>query len=157
MDILSKYASEIIASCALVLTVYQAWSQHRQNCISLKPHLDLFTERFFNNGVGRIEIYLVNNGLGPAFIETFDIALGDNSYSVKEALTALFGDRSDAFNYTELSKGYAIAHNQRIRLLSVNFPAKDWAEVNGLEESINSLKLSINYKSVHGQAFSLNE
>ncbi|AVF95390.1 hypothetical protein AL552_17335 [Vibrio diabolicus] len=157
MEILSKYASEIIALCALFLTVYQASSQRRQNRISLKPHLDLFTERFFNNGVGRIEIYLINNGLGPAFIETFDIALGDKNYSARDALTALFGDRSDAFNYTELSKGYAIAHNQRIRLLSVNFPAKDWAEVSGLEESINSLELRINYKSVHGQAFSLNE
>ncbi|MCF9094347.1 hypothetical protein, partial [Vibrio parahaemolyticus] len=72
MEILSQYASEIIALCALFLTVYQASSQRRQNRISLKPHLDLFTERHFNNGVGRIEIYLINNGLGPAFIETFE-------------------------------------------------------------------------------------
>ncbi|ENY5168439.1 TPA: hypothetical protein ACMDWL_004407 [Vibrio parahaemolyticus] len=157
MEILSQYASEIIALCALFLTVYQANSQRRQNRISLKPHLDLFTDRYFNNGVGRIEIYLINNGLGPAFIETFEITLGDKNYSAKDARTALFGDRSDEFNYTELSKGYAIAHNQRIRVLSVNFPAKDWAEVNGLEESISSLELSINYKSVHGQLFSLNE
>ncbi|EGQ7830716.1 hypothetical protein [Vibrio parahaemolyticus] len=157
MEILSQYASEIIALCALFLTVYQASSQRRQNRISLKPHLDLFTERHFNNGVGRIEIYLINNGLGPAFIETFEITLGDKNYNAKDALTVLFGNRSDEFNYTELSKGYAIAHNQRIRVLSVNFLAKDWAEVNGLEESISSLELSINYKSVHGQLFSLNE
>ncbi|HGE6060326.1 TPA: hypothetical protein ACGGS8_003611 [Vibrio cholerae] len=157
MELLSKYASEIIALCALFLTMYQASSQHRQNRISLKPHLDIFTERFFNKGVGRIEIYLINNGLGPAFVDTFDIKLGDKKYKASEALTALFGDRTDEFNYTELSKGYAIAHNQRIRLLSVNFPAKAWSEVNALEETINTLELDIQYKSVHGQAFTLHE
>lgn len=157
MDILSKYASEVIALCALFLTVYQANSQRRQNRISLKPHLDLFTERFFDNGVGRIEVYLINNGLGPAFVETFGIKLDDKNYNARDALKALFGDQSDEFNYAELVKGYGITHNQRIRLLSVNFPAKGWDDVNDFEESVNSLELRINYKSIHGQVFSLND
>ncbi|MFA0026449.1 hypothetical protein AB4369_26500, partial [Vibrio sp. 10N.261.49.A5] len=106
---------------------------------------------------GRIEVYIINNGLGPAFIETFDVKVFDKDYKARDALKALFGDQSDGFNYAELVKGYGIAHNQRIRLLSVNFPARGWDEVNGFEETINSLDLRVNYKSIHGQIFSLND
>jgi len=151
VEVLTNYGSEIIALCALVFTVWHARAQRIHNQLTLKPHLDTFTERNKSDNVGRIEIQLINNGLGPAFIESFEVLVGDEVYEAKFALEALLGPRNDIANYTVLGNGYAIAHNQKVMLLALTFPVSSWADIDKMENDLESLNLKIIYKSVHGK------
>ena len=65
-------ASAIIAVCALVLTIYQARLARRHNRLSVRPLLSSFVEQV-SGPDARITFSLVNNGLGPALVDSFEV------------------------------------------------------------------------------------
>ncbi|MBE8733937.1 hypothetical protein [Aeromonas veronii] len=75
-------ASIIIALCAVVLTVHQAYSTNYHNRISLLP---LIQAGFDITDDGQITLYFENAGNGPAIVTGFE-SFGIKSQSIRESL-----------------------------------------------------------------------
>lgn len=72
---LGKCVTEIVAICALGLTLYQAYLFRQHNRLTVRPHLVSFSCRNKRPGQRVLVYSLLNNGVGPAFIKSFRILL----------------------------------------------------------------------------------
>ncbi|WP_423358497.1 hypothetical protein [Pseudomonas citronellolis] len=66
-------ATTIIALCALGLTFWQGHIQLKHNYKSLEPRINSYLKVEGKNQ--KIGIYLINNGLGPAYIENLQVTV----------------------------------------------------------------------------------
>ena len=69
-----------LSICALILTISQAKAIRRHNRLTVRPHLATYTETKADQdrkGVVVVMVKLSNNGLGPAFIKTFNPLLDE--------------------------------------------------------------------------------
>lgn len=155
MGFLSKHSSEIIALCALFFAAWQAFTQRSHNKISVKPHLFTFTKRDKHNETARLQVLLTNNGLGPAFINKFQIFVKGQECEAESAIKATLGALAANSSHTILGDDYAMPHNEEKVLLSVTFPSKSWEEIEAVEERLNRLDLLIHYSSAYGDKFIL--
>lgn len=73
LDWLGTHAAEVIAICALAFTAYQAFLQRQQSRVSVRPHVTTFVNRNRKGNVGELEVILMNNGLGPALLNRFQV------------------------------------------------------------------------------------
>ena len=87
IEFLGKHTAEVIALCALGLTMYQAKVARRHNVLSVQPYITEFTHRKTFPGRGLLAFRLMNHGIGPAFITGFNILLDGNP--VKDVRAAL--------------------------------------------------------------------
>ena len=155
MDSLSKHSSEIIALCALLFTAWQALTQRNHNKITVKPHLFTFTARDKHNETARLQVLLSNNGLGPAFINKFQIFLNEQECEAEAVIKATLGALAENSSHTILGNDYAMPHNEEKVLFSVTFPVKSWEEIELIEEKLNKLDILIQYSSAYGDKFIL--
>lgn len=91
-------SSIIIALCALGISIWQAILTRKHNKLSFKPHLTSWTHKNTQKGFYAIEI--INNGLGPAIIESFSVKVddkriaGEGTEPIQKALKILFPNYS---------------------------------------------------------------
>ena len=146
---LISVGSLFVAVCALVFTAWQLSVQRRHNKISVRPHLFVFTQRSQNNDVYTLQILLINNGLGPAFIDSFQLFHRGREVQPKVVLSEVLGDMMKNSSHTTLGNDYAMPPNEKKVLLSVTFQASSENKVQSLEEKINEIDLVICYSSVY--------
>ncbi len=139
----------------MLFTAWQAFTQRNHNRISVKPHLFTFTTRDKHNDTARLQVLLTNNGLGPAFINKFQIFLKGQECEAEAAIKATLGALANNSSHTTLGNDYAMPHNEEKVLLSVTFPAKNWEEIESIEEKLNKLDILIHYSSAYGDRFTL--
>ena len=83
-------ASIVIASCAVIVSVWHGWVTRKHNKLSCKPHLTTWNYSAEKEGCYAVE--LMNNGLGPALIKEFLIKVdgkvihGEGSKVIEKAL-----------------------------------------------------------------------
>lgn len=70
---LTKISSAIIALCALGYTVWQGKQAQKHNKSSFRPRLVSWSNQDSSKGIYVVDI--INNGLGPALIESFTIKI----------------------------------------------------------------------------------
>lgn len=155
MEILGKYGSELIALCALFFTAWQLSVQRSHNKVSVKPHLFVFRDKDRLNNEGKITVHLINNGLGPAYISDFQVYLDGTVTEANIAVESVFGKRDDGFQYTTLGEEFAIAHGQRVSLISIRFPVECWADIEKMESELDRLQVVVQYKSAYNNKFIL--
>lgn len=151
MDFLGKYTSEIIALCALLFTAWNVYTQRQHNILSVTPHLSRFVTSDQNGEVGAAKLELINNGLGPAFIESFQIYLNGEPCEYDAALDLVTKGMDCKWYRTNLSKGYAIRAGEANDLFSVVFPCKNNEELVAAKERFNVLDVAIKYKCAYGK------
>jgi hypothetical protein len=155
MNWLSHHAAETIALSALFFTAWQAYTQRQHSKISVKPHLFTFTTRDKSNNGARLQVLLTNNGLGPAFINKYQIFLKGQECEAEAALKSVLGNLSSNSSHTTLGNDYAMPQNEVKVLLSVTFPAQSWEDIEVIEKKINQLDLLVNYSSAYGKKYVL--
>jgi len=149
MEILVSISSLIIALCALVFTIWQTYIQRAHNRLSVKPHLFTFTTKDRNNNLARLQVLLKNNGLGPAFINKFQIYYKGQECEPDAAINAALGEWAKNSIRTILGEEYAMSEKESEVLLSVTFPAESDEVVESIEKKINQLDLIIEYSSAY--------
>lgn len=149
MEIFASIASLVVAICALGYTAWQTSVQRAHNRISVKPHLFSFTAREKHNDIARIEVLLINNGLGPAYINNFQIYYKGQPYEPDAAISAALGELSKNSTWTVLGDDYAMPANETKVLLAVTFPAASDEEIDRVEKKIDTLDLVIEYSSAY--------
>jgi hypothetical protein len=123
---------------ALSLINYLSAKQH--NRLSVRPIINIIHEKAaeYNKEqqalVGTLSIVIINNGIGPAIVESFDlfvdgqkiVANDDQKWEyASKKLFALAGDdkppKHFGYGVFNLSKGYCIPSRERIVLFSIKF------------------------------------
>ncbi len=149
MEIIVSTASVVIALCALIFTAWQFYLQRTHNRISVRPHLSMFTTTERHNNEAKLQVLLVNNGLGPAFINHFKVYHNGQECEPNAAVFAVLGDLKENMSVTILGDDYAMPANETRCLLSVTFPALSNENVEQVKDKINSLDIVIEYSSVY--------
>jgi hypothetical protein len=84
---LKSSSSAVISVCALFLTSYQVWATRKHNKLSVQPRLTTYRhiERdVADEKVIRVFAGLRNSGLGPAYIQSFEILVNDVPFLITE-------------------------------------------------------------------------
>lgn len=150
-------ASLFVAACALGLTVYQARSTDYQNRLSVVPQLE-FTEEAPPSG-GNVEIYIENNGLGPARITGMEATVGNQFTRFKSeldwsALSKKLDAVGIAMSEAEVSTLPINAYiRSQQKLLLLRIPVGSIAERAAVRKSLDNLNLNFCYCSLYGDCF----
>lgn len=152
-DWVGHHAAEIIALCALFFTAYQAIIQRRHNILSVKPHITTFTHRNKTKTAGQLQLQLMNNGLGPAFIDRFQVYLAGERCEANAAVNSVLGDLSKNSSITTLGDDYAMRPDEIRSLLVVTFPIASDEQFDTVEQKLNKLDLEVHYSSAYGEKF----
>jgi len=155
-EILGNNAAEVIALCALVFTAYQAYTTRRHNKLSVKPHLTTFVTGDRSADKFSFSAKLMNNGLGPAIIKSYQIYVDGKLSEIKsskqaeDALKELLHDKKViTTSATFLGKDYAMPAKESKDLMAASFMLERDDE---LREIASRLKFDwvIEYESIYG-------
>ena len=150
-------ASLFVAACALGLAVYQARSTDYQNRLSVVPQLE-FTEEAPASGHS-VEVYIENNGLGPARITGIEANVGNDftrfnaelDWSALSKKLGAVGISMDAVEAGTLPTNGYIRAQQKLLLLRI--PVESTAERATVLASLRNLNLNFCYCSLYGDCF----
>ena len=150
-------SSSIIAICALALTIWQAYITRQHNKLSVAPYLTTWSTADGDNGDYLIEI--VNNGVGPALIKTFQVFVdgaeikGDTSELVEKATKILFSNYEYQSANSFLSNGYMMAEKNKHEVLSIKFIGQKKPSYQEYRQTIERARLLIEYESIYKDKF----
>lgn len=151
-----------ISLLTLIIFIYQTNLMREQTRLSVQPYLSV--DSIFNRDEGYFSIELINNGLGPAIIETRNINLKGktydlNLYDLLEENTSLL-DSINTIKSESIDKGTAIPINTGKVLLRI------YAETDLLEKFVGTLislqdnnmfGYEIVYKSIYKEKWKITE
>lgn len=153
---LGNNASNFIAISALALTVWQAAIQRKHNRLSTRPHItdSVVSDVDVENKVASIELFLENNGLGPAFINSFDVTLNDRSITFEGALKSILANEKCTYTHTSLSSGSSIKQGDKFQLLKIEIPSGNQEDLDRINNKSIKSNIEIKYSSIYGESFS---
>ena len=147
----------IIASLGTLFTVvYQTDLIRKQQYASVLPYLELWNSSQSDS----YRLILVNNGIGPAFLEDVSIVYRDSVYRMDPAnflySEILKTDTIRNVTYSNIQKGRLIPPGTRIELLSVVGHTENsdrlWSWFSGDDPDRKELpEIEITYSSVYGE------
>lgn len=145
----------IVASLGTLFTIiYQTNIFRKQQYASVLPYLELWNSR--NDDSYRL--ILINNGIGPAFIEEVNILYKDSTFKmdpavfVQQAIDPI--DTITRMGHSNIGKGRLIPAGARIDLVQVENDSinslKLWSWFSGGDTSRTDIpEIEIRYKSVY--------
>ncbi len=152
-------SSVVIASCALIFSIKQFSLARKHNRLSFRPHLSTWTHRDVDKGFYHIE--LVNNGLGPAVIESFLVKIdgkgisGEGTEPIEKGLKILFPNLAYKSNQSFVAEGYSMAAKERCTIVAIQFTGPQLPSGEFIEHAFNRGSLEISYKSFYEEPFHL--
>jgi hypothetical protein len=148
-------SSFFVALCAFFLTVWQFSVQRRHNRISVKPHLIKTSRTTKRDNLACLEIILINNGLGPAYIDNFQILYKGKICDPDKTLKTVLGSLMRNSSITILGDDYAVSEKQVIVLLSIIFSFQAENEIEAVTKKLNDFDVLIDYSSAYEKLASL--
>lgn len=141
--------SFVVALSALLFTAWQFIVQRKHNRISVKPHLIRTSRTSKRDNSVSLEVILINNGLGPAYINNFQIFHKGQVCDPNAELKNVFGDLIRNSSFTILGDDYAISEKESVVLLSICFTFKTESEVDAVSRKIDEFDILIEYSSAY--------
>ena len=161
-QMLSENWEGIIAISAVILTGTQIYFYKKHNKLSVKPHLDNFATSIEKDGYLEYILYLNNNGLGPADIESFvvkyndEIISTDNAQETQQIIRNKIAENYSCENYVGVyTKGSVLPTNEKNILLKIILPISSDEEMNNFTAFLDRFDLIIEYKSFYGEIFTI--
>lgn len=152
-DLIAANASLIVAICALVYTAYEVRLQRSHNRLSVRPHIAYFTYRNRSDAFGELRVELLNNGLGPAFIKSFQAYLDQKPCDLRAAVALLLRDTKADNTVMTLGSTYAMAANEAKDLLKVKLPCGSDAELDAVAKELDRIDVTITYHCGYGTEY----
>ena len=153
-------ASVIVASCAIIISIWQGMVSRKHNRMSVRPHLT--TWRHSEPSKGYYQVDLINNGIGPALIEKFCVTIdgkvlpGIELDVIEMAVKILFPNTLYTLSKAYVGSGYAMAPKERCTILSVQFMGNTVPSLETVEHALlRRADLEITYTSFYGEKFKL--
>lgn len=159
LDFLRANAALMVSALAVLLTAYSVWATRRHNRLMVQPRLSAWSDTHQDRAtnVTVFEVKLRNSGLGPAFIQKFEVTLDDTPLKVTTP-DDLFARVSEAVpaNYTPdprycsvLRKGYVMAKDAEIRVVHLGIEQATPAQ----HEQLKRFNLRITFESAYGDLY----
>jgi hypothetical protein len=155
-DIIAISAA-VIALLAMAATFWQGYVARTHSRISVRPHLDWGKQSY----VGRpLYVELINNGLGPAIVESLTISWDSANFVVTnlelpQFITDELKKCTFPTEWMTLSPGTPIGAGQRLKLLSLTPPPENSQSCEQALSLIKRFRFTIKYKSFYGEFFEL--
>lgn len=149
LDVLLPLSSLIVALLALLFTIWQFAVQRKHNRISCKPHLTKFSKLSKMDNTACLEVLLINNGLGPAFIDNFQVFYQGELCVPEEAIETALGPFISNYSFTTLGDDYAIADKETVTLLWVKFPFRTKEDIKEVTNKIDEFGILVEYSSAY--------
>ena len=156
-NVITGISSVVIASCALAYTVWQGKQTQKHNKLSFRPHLTSWSHRNSDKGVYAVEV--MNNGLGPALIESFTVKIdgkvisGEGTEPIEKGLKILFPNAQYQSHQAYMAKGYSMAAKEKCTILAIQFTEAMSFTPEVIEHTFNRADLIIKYKSFYEEEF----
>ncbi|MCP5268115.1 MAG: hypothetical protein H6943_03635 [Zoogloeaceae bacterium] len=154
----SDNAAGIVALLAMFATAYQAYVARVHNRISVRPQLATTSGTYTVPEGVRVTALLHNAGLGPAFIESFEILVGDKAHPVvnPDDVIALvsksIGTRVIHWTCHVLRKGTLLRAGEDITVADILFSAPKTLEAaEQFQTQVENLQLLVRYRSLYGE------
>lgn len=147
--------SQVIAACALALTIWQASLTRKHNRLTVKPVLDWWLD----SSETHLHFWIDNKGLGTAKIDDFIMHI-DGKPLTFERLKTAFSKLPFDFTYkpyiTHIEPGdSAISKDERKYLVKLDFDNP--VNIDRIEKYLESIiSIKINYSSLYGEKQRLN-
>lgn len=152
-DFIRQYASAIIAVCAIILTMVQAWITRRHNRLSVRPCLAQESHKSVSPQFGELTVRLVNKGIGPAIIDEFTVFLDGKPSEANEAVGNVLGDLKGTKTVSTMGLGSAISAGESKIILALQFPISSADDVEQVMAKVNKLDLRVTYRSMYKEKF----
>ncbi len=158
-DKIVSISAILISISTLIVLIFQTRIMREQQRLSVLPHISIYNER---TGTPEFQIVMVNNGIGPAFIEAVNIKYDDQDFD--QGLTVFLAENADGFDtlknvlYSDIYRGQMIPAGQKIPLLEVD---NSQESSNALSRMLGQLMrkgfdLEIVYASIYGEKWKIN-
>lgn len=150
---IAGFSSAVIALCALGLTVWQACITRKHNRLSVTPHLTTWTHSDKAKNIYAVE--LLNNGIGPALINSFQIQVdghpivGEGTEPMEKALKIIFPQYQYSSWQSFVSKGYMMSAKETRNLVTVQFHGEKLPEPEEVEHATKRARVLIEYESIY--------
>lgn len=149
----------IISTCALAFTAYQAHLSRVHNKLSVRPSLTTVvnTTTDKNNNIAH-EATLINAGLGPAYIKSFQVLIDNKHVNCKTPLEIhnsivsnfkKYSFINNACYYMVLRKQAVVASDERIVIGTI--VVKPSVDMN--HDDFNKIHILIEYESAYGEGY----
>lgn len=149
-----------VSVCAIALTIYQAYLSRQHNRLSVRPSLSTFVDTDpapDNPRITLISMKLMNSGLGPAYIKSFEILVRGEAFTVKtpDEMRVLVqkhfnGSLVDApCRYVVFGKHHVMAQGKQEEIAQIAVRDITPAQT----ESLKDFALRVRYESAYGESF----
>ena len=156
---IAALSSAAIALCAFGVTIWQVRTSQKHNRLSVKPFLT--TWRDFDLDTHHYSIQLLNNGVGPAVINSFNIIVdgkaipGRPSDLVENALKLLFPGCNYVSYHSYVGPGYIMSPKEQRHLVEIRFSSPNIPTPDQVKQNIERARLIIDYESIYAEKYCL--
>lgn len=159
LEWLGKYAPLIVSICAIAYTGISLAAARRHSKISVRPHLAVASDVDRVGSEVTVTWVLANNGLGPAFVDHFEVIVGDYAFvphdyeEVLEALAIFMADASmirDKCYALVVRKGHIMSKDSQVKIGTLVFHAPSKRDLQKLHLEVH---LVIRYRSAYNEKF----
>ncbi len=152
-EAIAGISSAVIALCAFFLTIWQTCITRKHNKLSVTPHLTTWTHSDKSKSLYSVE--LLNNGIGPALINHFEIQvdgypmIGEGLEPIEKALKLLFPQYQYTSSQSFVSKGYMMSAKETRNLVTIQFHGENLPDPEEVEHATKRARLLIEYESIY--------
>ena len=158
MERILSIAAIIISLSALGLSFVQSYTIIKHNHVSLQPRLHAYFSNEEQND--KFGIYLVNNGLGPAYIKEFKVyldnkILSETKFGYFQPLIDKLNLNQSCFAWGYLVKDSALDNRDDLLLIRAKNAGADECSVDkiGFFTNLKRIKIEIAFESIYGDKF----
>ena len=147
------FVGVIVALCALWLTISESRERRKHNRLSVKPYLTTWTTSEPESGHYLFDV--VNNGIGPALIKSFQIYVdgivveGVGPKMIDNTLKKLFPNAGYTAKQSYLAPGYMMPANEKRPLVDVVSKRQGVPSPQDVEAAQKRIRLVIDYQSIY--------
>ena len=146
----------LIALLAMGATFWQAAISRNHNRLSVRPHLDFITTRFFGKSVS---VTLTNNGLGPAIVRSAYITLDKDEYrlpdpNIPEPIYNEILATGLILQFNLLGPNTPISSGGSVCLVTVNGDLNNASIFNSAIAVVKRISFRFEYESMYEEKFS---
>jgi len=153
-EIITVWASIIIALVALFVAVWQGYLMRKHNRLSLRPHLTFLHK--LSDQDPRFFLEIQNNGVGPAEIRQFRVFLDSKPQEHFEPaswipMLSIIGLKGRTCG-TSLDSGEFIAAGQKLQMLKYDSGNEPLGS-RQIRQALQRIMVQVTYRSVYGESY----
>ena len=141
--------SMLVALCALATSIWQGYSMQQHNRLSLRPYLE--TEINIKED-GRWELFINNNGMGPAQVKGLQYFVDGKSYASREDFLRALGEDPDCYMRGNIGRFYKVEDRQMVYSAYRKPCFKTDSERMAM---FSRMQIVIDYQSLYGEPYKL--